>query len=486
VKKPDILIFLSDQHSGLNLASAGDTLVRTPNLEQIAKSGTSFDVAYTSCPLCVPSRVSMLTGQLPSKTGIYTNKGAIAEDQATFIHSIAAEGYETVLCGRMHFVGDDQRHGFTKRLVGDICPLYWGTPGHDREDLGAFKGSLAVKYCLNVIGKGTSPVLEYDNAVIEAALDYLNQPHDKPQLIVVGTYAPHFPYVAPPELFDYYRERVKLPSSMDNELNYHHPLMAAKEMKAEKETILNARAAYYGMIENMDRQIGCVREAWQEYLLKNDRKGIFIYLSDHGDQIGERNLFGKQTFFEGSSKIPLIFEGDGIKADQRIQSPASIMDLGPTLCDIIGATVPPEQDGISLINQIIKGEELNERHVYSEYIEKDKSGNFIPGRMVRKGPWKLISYAFHEQYDLLFNVEKDPGEFCNLIEQYPELVKELRTYIEDGWNIQQQIQGHESKMAHYDILTRWGQKVKPEQAELWKIPLSAQKAPKPYREKTKG
>jgi choline-sulfatase len=121
--KPDILIFFSDQHSAALAGFAGDRVVRTPNMDKLAADGTVIKSAYTPCPLCVPARAAFLSGLLPEKTMCYTNGNVLPGDHATFIHSIAAEGYDTVLCGRMHFMGEDQRHGFTKRLVGDMTPL---------------------------------------------------------------------------------------------------------------------------------------------------------------------------------------------------------------------------------------------------------------------------------------------------------------------------------------------------------------------------
>lgn len=455
--RPDILVFISDQHAGRYGGFAGDKLVRTPNLDQIASNGTVFDAAYTSCPLCVPARISMLTGQLPSKTGIYTNHGVIPGDQATFIHSIAAEGYETVLCGRMHFVGDDQRHGFTKRIMGDFTPLYWGRGSMNRLDLGRFKGTTDPKGCLREVGEGDSPVLEYDRAVITAALEYLKEDHAKPQCVVVGTYGPHCPFVAPPELYTYYRTRVQLPVTVTHELNYHHSVLADKEQDVADEVVLNARAAYFGMITNLDGQIGAVREAWRKYLNRNNRKGIFAYMSDHGEQIGERKLYGKQTFYENSAHIPLLFEGDGVQVNHRVHGAASIMDLGPTLCEITGAVAPPDQDGKSLTEQIFKGKDELDRYVYAEFIEKDSLGRYVPGRMVRRSEWKLISYHSYEDEDLLFNIESDPNELCNVIRQYPGKVEELEMLLNREWDIQKIIEIQERKLSHVRILTRWGQ-----------------------------
>ena len=189
--KPDILIFLSDQHGFRWWSLGGESVIQTPNMEALAADGMCFDSAYTPSPLCVPARVSFLTSMLPSSTGVFTNDGTIRGDRATFLHALGATGYETVLCGRMHFVGEDQRHGFTKRIMDDFTPQYWGRGGKQRTDLGRFAGTTGAMDCLREVGGGVSPVLDYDEAVIQAALDYLAEDHEKPQCIVVGTYGPH-------------------------------------------------------------------------------------------------------------------------------------------------------------------------------------------------------------------------------------------------------------------------------------------------------
>jgi choline-sulfatase len=148
----------------------------------------------------------MLLGKLPSKTGVFSNAGAIPESSATFLHSLVAAGYGTTLIGRMHFIGTNQRHGFTARLVGDMTPVTWNRPLEAlARARGVFRTSYAEPGSLEVIGGGDSPVLRYDKDVIQAALEFLSKKHEKPQCILIGTYGPHFPYVAPPELFRKYR-----------------------------------------------------------------------------------------------------------------------------------------------------------------------------------------------------------------------------------------------------------------------------------------
>lgn len=474
--QPDILVFMSDQHSALCCGYAGDPIVRTPNLDKLAAEGVAFDNAYTSCPLCVPARVSMLTGQLPVHTGVYDNNGAINEDQATFMHSLTVAGYETVLCGRMHFIGDDQRHGFTKRIMGDFSPTTWGRDALQREDMGDFCGTHFVGQCLKIVGPGTSPVIEYDKAVIQAALDYLAQPHDKPQCIWVGLYQPHFPYVAPRELYDYYLKKVSMPDSRLHKNNHHHPAVIHKEQYPEDEKILGARAAYYGMIENVDHMVGQVKEAWDGYLKKFDRKGVFVYMSDHGDQIGEKDQYGKQTFFELSSKIPVIYSGEGVEAGARRKGAVSIMDIGPTLCELGGTTPPPAQDGKSLVSSIRGNEDDENRIVLSEFVETVK-GQYVPCRMAKMKSWKLIHYAGYDDYDLLFDLSKDPEERDNVREENPQIYRELKAAVTDGWNVEQVVRTHTLKVKNHDILNQWGRVSGFQETERWEVTDVCKKYP---------
>lgn len=468
MEKSDILIFISDQHNARITGYEGDKIVKTPVLDEIARNGTVFGAAYTSYPLCVPARVSMLTGQLPSRTGIFTNQGCIPCDQATFFHSLAAEGYETVLCGRMHFIGADQRHGFTKRIFGEFSHLNSGW--NRQRSLGRMKNyydTLGVEGCLNIIGGGNSPVLEYDRGVINAALEYLSQNHDKPQCIVVGTYAPHFTYIAPPQLYDYYQGRVGLPISDGKSINYNFPYSINPVKTLSEDIIKNSRAAYYGMVENMDSQIGQIRSLWQEYLERSNRKGVFIYMSDHGDQIGEKHLFGKQTFFEGSSRIPMVIEGSGISAGKWVNEPVSIMDISPTLCELAGASTIPNQDGISLIPLLQGKDDCPKRYVISELVFSRKENDYVVGRMIREGQWKLIVFLDQEEYILLFDLQNDPNELINVAGENADIVTDLRNKLFTGWDVSEMIDTYTRKKQHVAIINKFIHETEPFENELW-------------------
>ncbi len=470
-KKHDILLFMSDQHNAFITETAGDEFISTPNLTRLAASGTEFTDALTSCPLCVPARMSMLSGQLPSRTGIFTNNGALPGDYATVAHSLGAAGYETVLCGRMHFNGPDQFHGFTKRLVGDFTPCLPGRGGPRRADLGPYvctpAGEIDKHY-----GGGTSPVLEYDRAVIKAALDYLKQPHDKPIFLLVGTYGPHHTFVAPPELYKKYYDLIPAPDSTRYDHYDLHPVVNKRIF--DPETVRCMRAAYYGMIENIDRQVGEVYDAWQAHLEQNRRQGLFCYTSDHGEQAGEKELWGKMTFHRDAISIPLIFSGTGVKTDNRVELPCSIMDITPTLCDFAQSPCLPDQDGKSLLPELQGKAQNADRGVISELYIPDH-----PARMVRQGKWKYITYFGCDEHDQLFDLEVDPHEYRNCISDHPETACQLKELALIGWQPDKIIKTIKEKAAHAKILSAWGENVDLEDSWRWKVPQSSWVLPNP-------
>lgn len=434
MEKPDILVFMSDQHTPL-FSGFGGGIAETPFMDEMCRTGTSFTETYSACPLCVPARASMLTALRPSKTGIFTLSDAIPDTTPTFLHNLVEAGYETVLIGRMHFVGQDQRHGFTKRLASDMTPLGWTRPVKAlAEERGVFSRTFGAKFSTEVIGGGESPVQHYDDHVVEEALKYLSEKHEKPQFICVSIYAPHFPYVAPEALFSKYINRVTLPESFHDEVT--HPLLRHYVNKgADESTALWAQAAYCGMVERTDQLLEKVAGAFDRHCERNDRKKVICYISDHGDQCGDRRIFGKETLFERSVRIPLIFSGDGIDPGVTINEPASIMDLGPTLLEMVGAeAMDDDVDGISLAH-VLHGEEPTRRHVYSEFLERtDRGEKYGPrtgaqysyGLMVREGPYKLITYSGYEMYDMLFDTANDPDERCNLMSSRSDVYARLR------------------------------------------------------------
>ncbi|MFQ6096981.1 MAG: sulfatase-like hydrolase/transferase, partial [Armatimonadota bacterium] len=162
--RPNLLVIMSDQHNPHVLGCCGDEVVRTPHLDALAHGGVLFENAYCPSPLCVPSRMSFMTSRHPTDNRAWTNACQLSSDIPTFAHALGAAGYEVVLGGRMHVVGPDQRHGFERRLVGDLGATF---PGGRAPDLGHIpRGSTGQsRIAVEVAGPGRTAYQAYDDAV---------------------------------------------------------------------------------------------------------------------------------------------------------------------------------------------------------------------------------------------------------------------------------------------------------------------------------
>ncbi len=461
-QRPNILIMVSDQHSPHVLGCAGDAVIRTPHLDALAQRGIMFDNAYCAAPLCVPSRMTFLTSRHCSDINVWTNAGTLASDIPTFAHALGAGGYETVLAGRMHYYGPDQHHGFHQRLVGDVSPTIWGGSGAPLRPIPP--GSTGqVRRAVEIAGPGRTAYQAFDDAVMEAARDYLlekaQEDSDQPFCLVAGFVLPHCPFIAPKELYDYYYDRVEMPEIPEGYLENLHPVMKQwRERRGiedlTEEEIRAARAGYYGIVEYFDSRVGGVLEALNEAGLADDT--IVIYFSDHGECAGENGLWWKSNFYEASAGVPMI-----ISAPQRFpqgvvrEEVVSLLDLAPTLTEIGEAPPMPRISGRSML-PLLTGENAQNwpDEAICEFIQHRKEP---PGRMIRQGPWKLIHYHGYEP--MLFNLEHDPHEFHDRAgdPQCRDVRQHLHDRIRLNWDPYKGVSFLERLFDDREILQQWFQ-----------------------------
>lgn len=258
-RQPNLILIISDQHNADVLGCAGDAVVRTPNLDALAAGGVRFENAYCGSPLCVPSRMTFMTSRHCSDIEVWTNGCTLASDIPTFAHSLGAAGYEVVLGGRMHFVGPDQRHGFHRRLVGDVTAPDPGGPGPDLGHIPPVTTGQSADG-VRIAGPGRTAYQAYDDAVLAACREYLQEEHEQPFCLVMGLVLPHCPFIAPKELFDYYYERVEMPPTPPEGFDAPPPTRLMREKRGHgsltDDEIRRARAAYYALVEYTDRTVG--------------------------------------------------------------------------------------------------------------------------------------------------------------------------------------------------------------------------------------
>ncbi len=410
-RRPHVILIISDQHARAIMGCQGDPYIRSPHLDSLAEGAVRCTAAYAPSPLCVPSRMAMLCGRMPMDNGIHHNSQTLASHVPTIAHSMAAAGYRTVLCGRMHFVGPDQRHGYHHRLVGDHTRT---SPALREMPMGLFDGSTGQDgRCLDHSGAGRSTVMAYDEAVTNAACQYLASHHsDEPLFLTVGYYGPHNPYVCDRERFAYYQRLLPLPDAQELSAwqEIDHPAMRAWRTARhlhdlDPVQLHTARAAYYGACETIDDHIGQVVTAAHTH--GHGDNLLLIYLSDHGDLAGERGLFWKSCMYEGSVGVPWLLRWDGHLRPGTINDPVSLLDLAPTLAALVDAPQLPGASGRDL-SPALHGGSLPPADVIST-LSDHRCG---PTAMIRRGPWKLILHHDHDTGEL-YQLDEDPGERIN-------------------------------------------------------------------------
>ncbi len=434
----NILILMVDQLNGTLFPDGPADWLHAPNLKALAKRSTRFANCYTASPLCAPGRASFMSGQLPSVTGVYDNAAEFPSDLPTYAHHLRRAGYQTCLSGKMHFVGPDQMHGFEERLTTDIYPADFGwTPDYRNpgERIDWWYHNLG-----SVTGAGVAEItnqMEYDDEVAFQAcqkLYDLSRGHDtRPWCLTVSFTHPHDPYVARQKYWDLYEDcEHLLPDVPAMAYEDHDPhskrLFDANDWRSfdiSEEDIRRSRRAYFANISYLDDKVGEILDT----LERTRQEATILFVSDHGDMLGERGLWFKMSFFEGSSRVPLMISAPGLKPG-RIDTPVSTIDVCPTLADMAGvemSEVAPWTEGVNLTN----GAE-DRGPVAIEYAAEV---SYTPLVALRKGRYKYTRCSLDPEQ--LFDIDADPHEMTNLVDDpaHADGLAELRALASARWDL---------------------------------------------------
>jgi choline-sulfatase len=422
--RPNILYILTDQQAATMLSCSGNQYLKTPNLDKLSNSGVRFSRAYSTNPVSVPSRFSMMTGLMPSQvngesndmlyTGVSNNvlSGALGN---VFKNS----GYKTVYGGKVHLPGIDSEF--------------------DNVNLYGFKNISS----------------DYKAKLAQTCADYIKQKHDSPFIMVASFMNPHdICYMAvnawneannkplyTGEAWKTLQEALKIPVGMSEETffntvcpplpdNFEIPtdeLSAAvglnppfmKYIRAtwsEKDWRMH-RWAYKNLTELVDKEIGVVLQALTDSGIENNT--LVVFTSDHGDMDASHRLEHKALFYEESVKVPLIFKWPGRINPGVVDNDHLVMtglDILPTLCDFAGISKPANLKGVSL-KSITTGVTPIEKR---DYIVSETEN----ARMVFDKEWKYMVSGNLVKEEMLFNLKNDPGEMQNLA-QKPEYITQL-------------------------------------------------------------
>ena len=410
--RPNILLVCADQHSGRVLGGGlgEDSRARTPNLSRLASRGVCFRNAYCVSPLCAPSRASLMTGRFASDVGSYGNTTTFDGTVPTWGTHVRNAGYTCWATGKLDLAAGRDL-GFTEVKTGhghftrpDITELFRRPMCYRVDERQLVDGQ---------VGDRGKP----DKALLDSAVAFVkSQPASGPPWTAfVGITLPHPEFVAPEKYWTLYPpDQIQLPHVPAGYLDRLHPVFQVLRdfsmisTAIPEERVRRARAAYYGMITQLDEYVGDMIDELERVGALNNT--VVIYTADHGEMLGDHGIWLKRVLLEGAARVPLIMAGPGLPAGRIVDTPVSHVDLVATLLDLVGAERPPEFRGTSLLPLIAGTPNAGPRYVYGEcHTEGNCTGSFA----LRKGEWKYIYFSYYGQ-NLLFNLHDDPGELTSL------------------------------------------------------------------------
>ena len=463
--RPNVVLILADQHRWDFIGQADNGVTHTPALDRLAERGTLFDSAYCTAPLCCPSRAAIASGRYGMNTGCFTNLHQLSPGTPSFVEQLRSNGYQTCVIGKTHMEIHAYDADFTSPAhVAFMRSLGWDEVieadgmaaygirchyGDFLESRGLMDEYLEFKhqwgYFMDPTHRGDPSFSSHDwtlpddahhtSFVGDTALAWLKRRDaSRPFMLQMGFTAPHSPIAPTRSHMDRYREAPE--SSPWN--NPNPPAWLA-----------DGRRGYRAMISHVDEYVGRLQDALAEQgLLENT---VVIYTADHGEMAGDRGAFGKTTFFEGSVRVPLLMAGPGIRYGQRSDALVETIDIGRTVCDLVGVPTHDLDQGRSLI-PVLHGEAAAHRDtVYSE---------MGCDRMLRDDRYKLMwgeptfdrrklgRLHLDKPVDVppspgaLYDLHEDPHETNNLIDDpehrtaRSEMVERLLTRLNENTQTQ--------------------------------------------------
>lgn len=413
----NLVFIMSDEHNRRVLGCHGHPMIKTPNFDRLAASGTDFSDAYCNSPICVPSRASFATGAWVHQVRFWDNAIPYDGSVPSWGHRLQQAGHKAVSIGKLHFRSADDRNGFDEEImplhvvdgVGDLLGLL-------RDDLPVRSAALKLA---EEAGRGDSTYQGYDDRITEASVQWLRdrakEKAGKPWVLFVSLVCPHFPLIARPEWYDLYPEAdIPWPDQYDAAARPDHPFIAAirecmvYDKAFDEARLRRAIAAYFGLVSFLDHNVGRIMAALDETGLSDSTR--LVYTSDHGDNLGARGLWGKSTMYEDSAGIPLMMAGPEIPRGAVCHAPVSLVDGFPTILHNVGAAANPADahlPGTSLFD-IMKGAKPH-RTVMSEY---HAAGAATGAFMIRRGDFKYVHYVGMPPQ--LFDLAADPLEARDL------------------------------------------------------------------------
>ncbi|MEZ5775413.1 MAG: sulfatase-like hydrolase/transferase [Hyphomicrobiaceae bacterium] len=409
---PNLLVIVSDEHRRDAMGAMGHGVVRTPHLDRLAAEGTLFTNAVTPSPMCVPARAALATGRHIHATGHWDSAAPYDGTPRSWMHALRDRGAEVVSFGKLHFRSGEDDNGFTREVLPmHVVGGHGWTIGLLREDPPPFAGAAELAAD---IGAGETEYSRYDRRIAAEAADWLaaRRPDAGPWAAFVSFVTPHYPLRAPAEFLALYdAARMPLPhAASPDELSDHPEIRRLAgfydyQRHFTGTSLKEGIAAYFALVSFMDACVGSLLAALDASGLGGQTH--VLYISDHGELLGDHGLWTKQVMYEASLGVPMILKGPGIPAGRRVGTPVSLIDVAPTAAGLFGAGM----EGLPgrPLTDLAREPDDPGRTAFSEYHDGGSStGTF----MVRWSHWKYVHYVGLPPQ--LFDLAADPGEVRDL------------------------------------------------------------------------
>lgn len=459
--RPNIVLIMTDQWR-YNTLGRCDSHVKTPVLDQLADEGAYLSDAYCSSSVCSPARASWLTGLYPhGHTQLFNyNKGVwgrqLPASKLTLGDAFCRAGYRCGIVGAWHLGNDEQpQHGFEEYWLTHRChsepektdPYIKHLSQRNlldayRQDYEArrFKFTHGMATGVDPTGVCQLPVAHQRTTwTIDRSIDFLGDSAsaEPPWFLFISIKDPHPPLVAPQEFVSLYDATdLPLPPNWDDDLADKPAFLGSSYQYSArrfgKHTMRRIAAHYYALCSHVDHQVG-------RFLAALDRTGqapntIVVFISDHGESLGEHGLYSKRTMYEGAVRVPwLVRWPQRIQAGLTIHTPVAGVDLVPTLLDLAGVPLPGPVHGRSLAGPLLSGGQPEAVPILAEMstmLPQEGTDWLAATIMIRTGRWKYIRHRF-DACEELYDLQDDPGEMHNLIHSsdHSQQVPALRAMI---------------------------------------------------------
>lgn len=441
-RKPYNILFIASDDLNVRLGCYGHPVVKSPNIDKLARRGVTFTRAYCQYPLCNPSRASIMTGKRPDTTRVYENATHFRKTIPTTVtmsEFFRNLGYVAIRIGKIFHYGVPAQIGTDGLDDKQSWDRVINPKGRDRSE-----EKLLTNYTPKMRGFGAALAWhasggkddEYtDGLIARQAIQVLREQKnkDQPFFLAVGFFLPHVPWIAPEKYFAPYPADKMRPPMQPADIRKGKPPAAftvnPPNYGMNEEQIRRCLSAYYASVAYMDAQVGFVLEELERLGLAEDT--IVVFWGDHGWLLGEHGNWQKMTLFEGSAQVPLIIAAPGQKGNGGHSGrTAELLDVYPTLVDLCGHKVPGDLEGRSLKPLLANPKAAWDRPGALTQVRRSagkKQGTFM-GYSLRTERYRYTEWDGGKRGVELYDYETDPGEIRNLAEDpnRQEVVRELR------------------------------------------------------------